>query len=169
MLVLVGKYLLRLKITYIEIWANGCFKDMLYLLTVRYSCPIVYYLFIYWVGQKVHLCFSLCYYIETQMNFWSTQYVCMYVCMYVGILEKEMATHSSVLAWRIPGTEEPGRLPSMGSHRVGHNWNDLAAAACRYIGIYSEKRNPQIVLKNLMGQEGLWIGLSFLSPFYSQR
>ena len=44
-------------------------------------------------------------------------------------LEKEMATHSSVLAWRIPRTEEPGRLPSMGSHRVGHNWNDLAAAA----------------------------------------
>ena len=36
-------------------------------------------------------------------------------------LEKEMATHSSVLAWRIAGTVEPGRLPSMGSHRVGHN------------------------------------------------
>ena len=36
-------------------------------------------------------------------------------------LEKEMATHSSVLAWRIPGTTEPGGLPSMGSHRVGHN------------------------------------------------
>ena len=36
-------------------------------------------------------------------------------------LEKEMATHSSVLAWRIPGTEEPGGLPSLGSHRVGHN------------------------------------------------
>ena len=35
-------------------------------------------------------------------------------------LEKEMATHSSVLAWRIPGTGEPGGLPSMGSHRVGH-------------------------------------------------
>ena len=44
-------------------------------------------------------------------------------------LEKEMATHSSVLAWRIPGTLEPGGLPSMGSHRVGHNWRDLAAAA----------------------------------------
>ena len=43
-------------------------------------------------------------------------------------LEKEMATHSSVLAWRIPGTGEPGGLPSMGSHRVGHNWSDLAAA-----------------------------------------
>ena len=40
-------------------------------------------------------------------------------------LEKEMATHSSVLAWRIPGMGEPGRLPSMGSHRVRHDWNDL--------------------------------------------
>ena len=37
-----------------------------------------------------------------------------------------MATHSSVLAWRIPGTGEPGGLPSMGSHRVRHNWSDLA-------------------------------------------
>ena len=44
-------------------------------------------------------------------------------------LEKEMATHSSVLAWRISGTEEPGGLLSMGSHRVGHDWSDLAAAA----------------------------------------
>ena len=44
-------------------------------------------------------------------------------------LEKEMATHSSVLAWRIPGMGEPGELPSMGSHRVGHDWSDLAAAA----------------------------------------
>ena len=40
-----------------------------------------------------------------------------------------MAVHSSVLAWRIPGTEEPGGLPSMGSHRAGHDWSDLAAAA----------------------------------------
>jgi len=44
-------------------------------------------------------------------------------------LEKEMATHSNVLAWRIPGTEEPSRLLSMGSHRVRHDWSDLAAAA----------------------------------------
>ena len=43
--------------------------------------------------------------------------------------EKAMATHSSVLAWRTPGTGEPGGLPSMGSHRVGHDWSDLAAAA----------------------------------------
>ena len=44
-------------------------------------------------------------------------------------LEKEVATHSSVLAWRIPGTGKPGGLPSMGSCRVGHDWSDLAAAA----------------------------------------
>ena len=44
-------------------------------------------------------------------------------------LEKEMATHSSTLAWRIPGMGEPGGLPSMGSHRVRHDWSDLAAAA----------------------------------------
>ena len=44
-------------------------------------------------------------------------------------LEKEMATHSSILAWRIPGTGEPGGLPSTGWHRVGHNGSDLAAAA----------------------------------------
>ena len=43
-------------------------------------------------------------------------------------LEKEMATRSSVLAWRIPGTGEPVGLPSMGSHRVGHDCRDLAAA-----------------------------------------
>ena len=56
-------------------------------------------------------------------------------------MEKKMATHSSILAWRIPGTGEPGGLPSMGSHRVGHDWSDLAAAAaaipslhiCEYI------------------------------------
>ena len=41
-------------------------------------------------------------------------------------LEKEMATYSSVLAWRIPGTGEPGGLLSMGSHRVGHDWSNLA-------------------------------------------
>ena len=60
-----------------------------------------------------------------------------YIYIYISVtftfhfhaLEKKMATHSSVLAWRIPGTGEPAGLPSMGSHRVGHDWNDLAAAA----------------------------------------
>ena len=50
-------------------------------------------------------------------------------------LEKEMATHSSVLAWRIPETREPGGLLSMGSHRVGHDWSDLAAVAAA-VSIY---------------------------------
>ena len=48
-------------------------------------------------------------------------------------LEKVMATHSSVLVWRIPGTGEPGGLPSMGLHRVGRNWSDLAAAAAAFL------------------------------------
>ena len=47
-------------------------------------------------------------------------------------LEKEMATHSSVLAWRIPGTGKPGGLLSIGLHRVGHDCSDLAAAVASY-------------------------------------
>ena len=53
--------------------------------------------------------------------------------------EKETATHSSVLAWRTPGTGEPGGLPSVGPHRVGQDWSDLAAAAAMQAwGIKSE-------------------------------
>ena len=44
-------------------------------------------------------------------------------------LEKEMETQSSFIAWKIPGTREPDGLPSMGLHRVGHDWSNLAAAA----------------------------------------
>ena len=51
------------------------------------------------------------------------------------LLEKEMATHSSILAWRIPGTDEPSGLPSMGSHRIGHNWRDLAGAAAACLSV----------------------------------
>ena len=57
-------------------------------------------------------------------------------------LEKEMATHSSVLAWRIPGTGEPGGLPSMGSHRVGHDRSDLAAAAAASNSVYLRSLCP---------------------------
>ena len=57
-------------------------------------------------------------------------------------LEKEMAAHSSVLTWRIPGTGEPGGLPSMGSHRIGHKWSDLAAAA---VPLYP--RAPHLLLQ----------------------
>ena len=59
-------------------------------------------------------------------------------------LEKEMTTHSGVLAFRIPGTEEPGRLPSMGSHRVGHDWSHLVAAAASYLQIKGEKNSLNI-------------------------
>ena len=48
-------------------------------------------------------------------------------------LEKKLATHSSILTWRIPGTEEPGGLLSMGSHRVGYKWSNLAAAAAAMV------------------------------------
>ena len=66
-------------------------------------------------------------------------------------LEKEMATHSSVLAWRIPRTGEPGGLPSMGSHRVGHDWSDLAAAVGgaagqRAVVVANHQRRPQTLL-----------------------
>ena len=63
-----------------------------------------------------------------------------------------MATHSSVLAWRIPGTVEPGGLLSMGSHRVGHDWRDLAAVAAG--GILS----PLVaqMAKNLPAMQETW-------------
>ena len=66
-------------------------------------------------------------------------------------LEKAMATHSSVLAWRIPGTEEPSGLLSMGSHRVGHGWSDLAAAAQHpFLINYLSKLGIEGILFNLL-------------------
>ena len=67
-----------------------------------------------------------------------------------------MATHSSVLAWRIPGTGKPGGLLSMGSHRVGHGWSDLAAAACYDFHLIGKLRldvscNLRCVVKNVWG------------------
>src|SRR5574340_1276452 len=53
-------------------------------------------------------------------------------------LEEDMATHSSVLAWRTPGTAGPGGLPSMGSHRLGHERNDFAAAAAAAVHRYQK-------------------------------
>ena len=72
-------------------------------------------------------------------------------------LEKEMATHSSVLAWRIPGTAEPGGLLSMGSHRVGHDWNDLAAAAAAAVQ-HSDVQN----LFNQFYVISIWVVSNFL-------
>jgi len=80
-------------------------------------------------------------------------------------LEKEMATHSSVLAWRVPGMGEPGGLPSVGSHRVGHDWSDSAAAADSQGG----SRSPQAVLRHLHYRQEKacspqWISPVILSP-----
>ena len=66
-----------------------------------------------------------------------------------------MATHSSVLAWRIPGAAEPGGLPSMGSHRVGHDWRDLAVRymlLILFLILHFRKLNPREIeglLKNI--------------------
>ena len=60
---------------------------------------------------------------------WATSFSLFTFTFHLHALEKDIATHSSIPAWRIPGIEEPGGLPSMGSHRAGHNWSDLAAAA----------------------------------------
>ena len=60
---------------------------------------------------------------------WATSLSLFTFTSHFHALEKEMATHSSVLVWRIPGMGEPGGLLSMASHRVGHDWSDLAAAA----------------------------------------
>ena len=65
-------------------------------------------------------------------------------------MEKEMATHSSILAWRIPGTEEPGGLPSMGSHRVKHDWSNLAAAAATNHCYKNLERNHRFLKKEII-------------------
>ena len=66
-----------------------------------------------------------------------------------------MATHSSVLAWRIPGTGELGGLPSMASHRVGHNWSDLAAAAKLNMGEFYDPPIPLLGVypRKILGKE----------------
>ena len=62
-------------------------------------------------------------------------------------LEKEMATHSSVFAWRIPETREPGGLTSEGSHRIGHDWSDLAAAAAAAFTFQAKEQQEHILIE----------------------
>ena len=78
-------------------------------------------------------------------------------------LEKEMATHSSVLAWRIPGTGEPGGLSSMGSHRVGRDWSELAVAAAAAACRQRRQWHPTPVL--LPGNSHWWRSLVGCSPW----
>ena len=83
------------------------------------------------------------------------------------VLEKEMATHSSVLAWRIPGMGEPSGLPSVGWHRVGHDWSNLAAVAA---AIYVNETIcmvifPSIRFKSII----LWARMNHLVPRLPQN
>ena len=71
-----------------------------------------------------------------------------------------MATHSSVLAWRIPGTGEPGGLPSMGSHRVGHDGSDLAAAAAVAQSIMNPPAMQETWVRSLGWEDPLEEGMA---------
>ena len=79
------------------------------------------------------------------------------------LLENEMATHSSILSWRIPWTEEPGRLQSMGLQRAGHNWSDLTCMHAVPVGsvtsgygeacwkcLWKEPCERRITMKNIL-------------------
>ena len=78
-------------------------------------------------------------------------------------LEKEMATHSSVLAWRTPGTGEPGGLPSTGSHRVGHDWCDLAAATTSFPLLHWTLLYVMLLKKIIFVEEGFFLYLHVLT------
>ena len=78
------------------------------------------------------------------------------ICFYhrlEELLEKEMATHSSVLAWKIPGMGETDGLPSMGSQRVRHDWSDLAAAAAEELFHIYEIKNYKQIKKYILSQQ----------------
>ena len=75
-----------------------------------------------------------------------------------------MATHSSVLAWIIPGMAEPGGLPSMGSHRVGHNWSDFAATAAA--GTQKAPSGPLALCRHTCNLEG---GIIIMVPIFQMR
>ena len=99
------------------------------------------------VKDKTYIPFAqltFLFHFSKDLNFIITKFFILFLChnflkhlnksihsLYLGhsnLTEKAVVTHSSIFAWRIPGTEEPGGLPSMGSHRIGHDWSDLAAA-----------------------------------------
>ena len=77
-------------------------------------------------GGQTQMCRKATGQFDLLCSSWLNVVLCVGVCWRP---ERAMATHSSTLAWKIPGTAEPGGLLSMGSHRVGHDWSDLAAVA----------------------------------------
>ena len=95
------------------------------LLNFSQYVKLISVIFSWWLITYEYWIFPLPYFVNLLSDFTVT--------FHFHALEKEMAPHSSTLAWRIPGTAEPGGLPSMRSHRVGHDWSDLAAAAAAHI------------------------------------
>ena len=83
----------------------------------------------------------------------------------VPSISEEMATHSSILAWRIPWTEEPGELLSVGSHRVGHNWSDLAAVAAAAVS----QKSPSFPFPINTSSNPHFLRVSHYSYFYWHR
>ena len=81
-------------------------------------------------------------------------------------LGKEMATHSSTLAWRIPWREEPGRLQSMGSQRVGCDWATSVTHSGASLKALIHKMNDSLILLNISNCQWLLPSLRFLLPFF---
>ena len=105
--------------------------------------------------------FLLCFSGKLLGPYYSSHYITVNcVCTLLLLLEKEMATQSSILAWSIPGTEEPSGLPSMGSHRVGHDWSDLAACSS---WIVSELLDGNVKVMHLFSHKELWQMIIFQS------
>ena len=94
------------------------FFDVLYQACIKHSRKVIVYIY----RNNMYNIYILESMSQTQLSDFTSTF-------HFHALEKEMATHSSVLAWRIPGTGEPGGLLSLGSHRVGHDWSDLTTAA----------------------------------------
>ena len=100
---------------------NGCFNTSKFSDIRWYTFPD---LFLKYIDVRVYSRVFICSWLYLARLFIFLKKI---LCLHA--LEKEMATHSNVFAWRIPGTGEPGGLLSVGSHRVGHDWSDSAAAA----------------------------------------
>ena len=102
---------------------------------------------------------------HTGCRFYVSPFLCLQLGTFGQCSEKAMAPHSSTLAWKIPWMEEPGGLPSMGSHRVGHDWSDLAAAAATYNTVHGDpdRRNthsprPRTISRNGQLENGCCSG-----------
>ena len=76
----------------------------------------------FWLDSRMFMLLDNCFFFIFSLLLSLSLYIYIFVCVYVYISEKAMAPHSSTLAWKIPWVEEPGRLQSMGSLRVGHDW-----------------------------------------------